>query len=89
MNAPKKAKAFKSGNSVALRLPKSLGVQPGMEMIIREEGGRYILEPVEPPRRIDLSGVYGSMPGLRPRTSEERELEERELDWDGKLLKRG
>ena len=43
----KTTKTFKSGNSVAVRLPRALGVEPGVEMIVREERGRYIVEPVE------------------------------------------
>ena len=89
MNAPRTSRTFKSGNSVALRLPKSLGIEAGVEMTVREERGRFIVEPVEGQRKIDLTGIYGSIPGLKPLTSEDREFEERELDWEGKLLKRG
>ena len=42
----KTTKTFKSGNSVAVRLPKSLGIEAGTEMRVREESGRYVLEPV-------------------------------------------
>ncbi|HYW16231.1 MAG TPA: AbrB/MazE/SpoVT family DNA-binding domain-containing protein [Allosphingosinicella sp.] len=84
----KKTKTFKSGNSVAVRLPKSLGIESGVEMTVREERGRYIVEPVEQePKKIDLTGIYGSCAGLRPLTDEEREIES-DLDWDGKLLDR-
>ena len=38
--------------------------------------------------RIDLTGIWGSVPGIKPLTREEREFDERELDWEGKLLKR-
>jgi len=55
-------KVFKSGNSVAVRLPKALGIKAGTEMRVREERGRYILEPVDKPLRIDLTGIYGSIP---------------------------
>lgn len=85
-----RAKTFKSGNSVALRLPKGLGVREGEEMIVREDRGKFEFEPVSSePRKIDLTGIYGSIPGLKPLTRAEREFEERELDWEGKLLKRG
>jgi antitoxin VapB len=61
----KTTRTFKSGNSVAVRLPKALGIKAGTEMRILEERGKYVLEPVDPePRRIDLSGIYGSIPGL-------------------------
>lgn len=85
----KTTRTFKSGNSVAVRLPKSLGVEAGTEMRVREEQGRYVLEPIEPePKTIDLTGIAGSCPWLKPLTPEERLMEPRELDWEGKLLKR-
>ena len=75
-------RTFKSGNSVAVRLPKSLGVEPGTEMTVREERGRYIVEPVTPePKKIDLTGIAGSIPWLKPFTREEREFEESPRDW--------
>ena len=84
-----RAKTFKSGNSVALRLPKGLGVKEGREMIVREEHGRYIVEPIESPKaKIDLSFLNGKSLGLKPLRPEDRIFEERELDWGGKLLKR-
>ena len=58
----KKTKTFKSGNSIAVRLPKALGIEPGIEMTVREERGRYIIEPVDDPtagKRVDLTGIYG------------------------------
>lgn len=71
-----RARTFKSGNSVALRLPKALGIQEGVEMTVREEQGRYVVEPVEPLRKkIDLSGIAGACPGLRVLTAEEREID--------------
>lgn len=84
-----RAKVFKSGNSVALRLPKALGIEAGTEMRVREERGAFVVEPAEKAvKKIDLTGIWGSVPGLKPLTPEERMFEERELDWDGKLLKR-
>ena len=61
-----RAKTFKSGNSVALRLPKALGIREGVEMTVREEHGRYVVEPLEQPKvgKIDLSGIYGAGAGL-------------------------
>ncbi|MEO8142030.1 MAG: AbrB/MazE/SpoVT family DNA-binding domain-containing protein [Sphingomicrobium sp.] len=71
-----KAKTFKSGNSVALRLPKGLGVEEGREMMVREEQGRYIVEPVDAPRkRIDLSFLEGRSFGLRLLSPEDREID--------------
>jgi len=71
-----RAKTFKSGNSVALRLPKALGIKEGVEMTVREEQGHYVVEPVEAPKKkIDLTGIAGACPGLRPLSSEEREID--------------
>lgn len=85
-----RARIFKSGNSVALRLPKALGLKEGTEVILREEAGEFSFKPAdEAPKKIDLTGIAGSMPWLKPLTREEREFEERELDWEGKLLPRG
>ena len=75
-------KAFKAGNSVAVRFPKKLGITPGTEFRIREEDGRFIVEPVVPPRKfIDLTGIAGSCPGLKPFTREERDFDDSPRDW--------
>jgi len=90
MSEEYRAKIFKSGNSVALRLPKALGLKEGTEVIVREERGEFTFKRAsEPPRKIDLTGIYGSIPNLRLLTPEDRLFEERELDWEGKLLPRG
>jgi antitoxin VapB len=82
------AKIFKSGNSLALRLPKALGLKEGQEMRLREERGRFVFEPVDAIRKIDVSGFWGKAPWLRPIKPEDRVFEERELDWEGRRLKR-
>ncbi len=74
-------KAFKSGNSVALRLPKALGIKPGTEMRIREEAGRFVFEPIERREKIDLTGIAGSCPNFKPLTREERDFEDGPRDW--------
>lgn len=80
---------FKSGNSVALRLPKSLGIAEGVEMRVREEQGKYVIEPVKSGREtIDLSFLKGRTAGLKPLRPEDREVEHRALDWGGKMLVR-
>lgn len=75
-------KVFKSGNSAAVRLPASFGAVPGTTVEVREEQGRWIVETVsEKPKKIDLTGIWDSIPDMKPLTSEEREFEERELPW--------
>lgn len=66
MSKEYKAKIFKSGNSVALRLPKELGLKEGSTVILREEKNRFVFEPEEQPRRtIDISGFAGKAPGIK------------------------
>ena len=61
-----RAKVFKSGNSLALRIPRALGLEEGTEMILRELPQGYSMEPAEKPRRkIDVSGFAGKAPGIR------------------------
>ena len=64
------------------RLPKALGLTEGAEMVLREEQGRYIIEPADTPRRkIDVSKFAGKVPWLEPRTYEEGEFEDSPRDW--------
>ena len=42
------AKIFKSGNSLALRLPKELGAAEGEEVEIDAQGDRWIVRPAKP-----------------------------------------
>ena len=60
-------KTFKSGNSVALRLPKGLGVPEGVEVrMVREGPMTFRVEPAEAPRKtIDVSGFAGKAPGIK------------------------
>ncbi len=82
-------RTFKAGNSVAVRFPAKMRVKAGIEMRVREEHGKYIVEPVEAPRRtIDVSGFWGKAPWLKLLSPEDREFEERTLDWMGAHLKR-
>ena len=53
-------KVFKSGNSVALRLPKALGLVDGDRMVLREEQGKYSFEPADAPKRkFNIDKVWG------------------------------
>jgi antitoxin VapB len=58
---------FKSGNSVALRLPKGMGIPEGTEVrMIKEAPMSFRVEPVAAPRRtIDISGFAGKAPGAK------------------------
>lgn len=78
-----RAKVFKSGNSLALRLPKGLGLKEGTEMDLREEQGRYVIEPIDKPKRkINLDGIAGAVPGLKPIPREAREFADSPRVWN-------
>lgn len=85
--AAKTTKAFKSGNSIAVRLPAAFGVKEGTEMRVREEQGRYVVEPleIEAEPRPRLRDVIGKASGMK--LSERFEF--READWAGKQVDRG
>ncbi|MDT0507600.1 AbrB/MazE/SpoVT family DNA-binding domain-containing protein [Novosphingobium sp. MMS21-SN21R] len=74
-----RGKVFRSGNSVALRLPKGLGIAEGTEVrMVKEEHAGFRVEPVEQPKRkIDVSGFAGKAPWLKPLPPELREFDER------------
>ena len=77
-------KTFKSGNSVALRLPKGLGVGEGEEVrIVKETAMTFRVEPITAPKRkIDLTGIAGSMPWLKPLAPEDRLFGDHPRVWD-------
>lgn len=78
-----RVKTFKSGNSLALRLPAGLGLEPGMEMDLREQDGHYSLELVDrPKRKVDIAKFWGSVPDLVPIKPEDRVFEESKRPWD-------
>jgi antitoxin VapB len=80
-----KAKVFKSGNSLALRLPKALGIEEGSEMVLREMQSGYAFEPVETPKRkFNIDKVWGCAigSGLQMIKDEDRLFEPRPLLWD-------
>ncbi|MFM9978185.1 MAG: AbrB/MazE/SpoVT family DNA-binding domain-containing protein [Sphingomonadaceae bacterium] len=59
-------KTFKSGNSVALRLPKGLGVPEGVEVkLVREAPMSFRFEPIDAPKRkIDVDSFWGKAAGM-------------------------
>jgi antitoxin VapB len=80
-----KAKVFKSGNSMALRLPKALGIEEGSEMVLRETPAGYAFEPaVAPKRKFNIEKVRGCAigSGLQFIKDEDRMFEPRALLWD-------
>lgn len=62
-----RAKVFKSGNSLALRLPAELGLEAGMEMELEAapDGVHTFRPAAQPKRKIDVSGFAGKAPGIK------------------------
>jgi antitoxin VapB len=79
-----RTRTFKSGNSLALRLPVGVRLAPGMEIDLRVEDGVYgSFEPVdEPKRKFNIDKVWGSASDLTPIDPEKRSLDTRPLDGD-------
>ncbi len=67
--APKvlRGKVFKSGNSMAVRMPKELGLEAGMELQleVQPDGAIVLRKPVPVKRGLDISGFWGKAPGLK------------------------
>ena len=61
-----RAKVFKSGNSLALRLPAALGLEAGMEMELEiEPGGGFKVRPAQAPKRkLDVAKFWGKAAGM-------------------------
>lgn len=78
-----RVKIFKSGNSLAVRLPAGLGLQAGTEMELEVEDGQiFTLEPVDrPKRKFNIAKVCGSAVNLRPIKDGDRAFKERLLIW--------
>ena len=78
-----RAKVFKSGNSLALRLPAGLNLEAGMEMLLQAApDGTYSLALADAPKRkFAIDKVWGSATNLKPIDEDDRWFEERELDW--------
>jgi antitoxin VapB len=62
-----RTKVFKSGNSLAVRIPTGTALKAGMEMDLTVEDGIMLaLKPIDmPKRKIDISGFAGKAPGIR------------------------
>lgn len=76
-----KARTFKSGNSVALRLPKALGVLEGDEVgLVEHADGRFSMWRVDDADKV-LDSLFGSMsPGFMKHGR--GDIEQAERVWD-------
>ncbi len=54
-------KIFRSGNSLAVRLPRDLAFEEGTEVEVRREGGRLIVAPA----RLDMATLVSRL-GAQP-----------------------
>ena len=78
-----RAKSFKSGNSVAIRMPAALGIEPDKEWTIVEKDGEFVVRAAgEQRRRFNIDKVAGSASSLKPIKPEDRVFEPRSLRWD-------
>ena len=78
-------RSFKSGNSVAVRIPAGVGIEPNKDWIVIERDGDLVLREVEKPKRkFNIEKVWGSGigSGLQFIKDEDRIFEERPLLWD-------
>lgn len=79
------ARSFKSGNSVAIRVPAALGIEPNRDWMLEERDGELVLRAKEAPKRkfpIDEVWGIGRHLDLKPIKDEDRVLEYRPLLWD-------
>jgi len=79
------ARSFKSGNSVAIRIPAALGVEADREWTVVEQDGNLVLQPKnKPKRKFNIEKVRGCAigSGLQFIKAEDRAFKERPLLWD-------
>ncbi len=76
-------RVFKSGNSLAVRIPKELAiVEAGQEIEIEQVGNTLVVRPVKKEKLDDLMEIFASFP--KGFMSEGREFhEQKERDWSG------
>lgn len=72
------ARSFKSGNSVAIRIPAALGVEPNRDWTVEVREGEYVFRQQDAPKRkFNIAKVAGSATNLEYVRSEDREFDER------------
>lgn len=78
-----RTKLFRSGNSLAVRIPAGTQLEPGMEVELTVEHGLFVsLEPIDTPKRkFNVAKVAGSAKDLAYIDDDDRLFEERPLDW--------
>ncbi|MBO9498652.1 MAG: hypothetical protein J7496_11535 [Novosphingobium sp.] len=78
-----KTKVFRSGNSLAVRIPAGTKLTAGMEMeLVVEDGQILSYAPAEQPKRkFNIAKVAGSATNLKKIKPEDRLFAERPLLW--------
>ena len=73
-------KAFKSGNSLAVRIPKGLAIfEPSQDVIIERKGDTLVLRAAERKSLVDLPDIFAQFPktfmaeGRLPQDQDERD----------------
>lgn len=76
-------RAFKSGNSLAVRIPKELAIiDVGQEIEIEQVGNTLVVRPVKKETLADLMDIFASFP--KGFMADGREFhEQKERDWHG------
>jgi antitoxin VapB len=83
---PMRAKVFKSGNSLALRLPAALGLEAGMEMAIASDGagGYHLRRAPAVTRKFNIDAIWGIAKDLdlKPMAPDDRMFDTVKRPWD-------
>lgn len=80
-------RSFKSGNSVAVRIPAGLGRKAGRDWVLIERDDELVMrERATPKRKFNIAKVAGSATSLRYLAPEEREFEPRPSERDGSAM---
>lgn len=68
MSAPIHTRTFKSGNSVAVRLPRGLAIAADVEVVLEQRGDEIVLRPVKDPvaEKQKLLAILADLKALGP-----------------------
>lgn len=79
------AKSFKSGNSVAIRMPAALGIEPDREWTVTEDNGELHVRAKAPAvRKLDVDRFWGKAKGMVHVPMPRRDFEPRPSALKGK-----
>jgi len=87
MGSGMKTKVFKSGNSLAVRIPKELSslTEAGKEILIEKVGETLVIRPIETETLSELASLFAQFtPGLM--ADGRAFMEEPDRDWELRAL---